>query len=151
MSDPIVSPPSLTGFQSWAAAVMGLTTIVIPANDPGYNYAFQVATNIAPQAPWFSADIQTLVTYKIAASQLLQYQQDQPGQTFFATARKNFGMNSFVAGVITSTSDETTSASMTIGKGLSNLDLMSLQLATNPYGRQALAFMQALGTNWGLS
>jgi len=149
-SDPIISPPTLAGFITWAKAVMGVTTTIIPDNSSAYTYAFQVALAIAPQMPGLP-DIQTLTTYNIAGSQLLMYAQDQTNQTFFTNARKTYGMNSFVAGVINSAGDESTHQGMTVGKQMSNMDLLSLQLATNPYGRQALAFMGAMGSLWGLS
>lgn len=149
-SDPIISPPTLAGFIAWAKAVMGLTTAIIPDNSTAYAYAYQVALNVTPQMPGVP-DIQTLTTYNIGGSQLLMYAQDQSGQTFFSTARTKYGMNSFVAGVINSSGDESTHQSMTVGKQMSNMDLLSLQLATNPYGRQALAFMGSIGSLWGLT
>jgi len=152
MADPITNPPTLTGFVAWSQAVMGLTSIVIPPTDPGYAYAFQIALDVVPQD--FAAtvpDIYTLTVYNWAGSQLLQFQQDQPGQTFFADARAAYGINSFVAGVISSASDVSTSESLAVGKGLQNLSLLDLQRVKDPYGRQAIAFMQAIGTLWGLT
>ena len=60
-------------------------------------------------------------------------------------------MNNFVAGVVNAASDVTTSESLSVGKGLQNLDLISLEAIKNPYGRQAIAYMQSLGTLWGLT
>ena len=152
MADPIVSPPTLTGFITWSRAVMGLTSIVIADNDVGYAYAYQVSLDMVPTD--FSAtlpDIYTLTVYNMAGSNLLQWQQDYPGQTFFVDARAAYGINNFVAGVINAASDTTTSEALSVGKGLQNLDLISLQAIKNPYGRQAMAFMQSLGTLWGLT
>jgi len=152
MSDPITNPPTLAGFIAWAQAVMGLTSIVIPPTDAGYNYAFNIALDVVPQD--FAStipDIYTLTVYNWAGSQLLQFQQDQPGQNFFATARNAYGINNFTAGVINSASDVSTSESLTIGHGLQNLSMMDLQRIKDPYGRTALGFMQSIGTLWGLT
>ena len=152
MSDPITSPPTLAGFVAWSQAVMGLNSVVISPTDPGYTYAFQVALDLVPLD--FSntlPDIYTITVYNYGGSLLLQFQQDYAGQTFFADARKGYGMNNFVAGVISSASDVSTSETLTIGKGLQNLQLLDLQAIKDPYGRQALAFMQTIGTLWGLT
>jgi hypothetical protein len=152
MSDPITSPPTLAGFVAWSQAVMGLNSVVISPTDQGYAYAFQIALDIVPKD--FSntvPDIYTLTVYNWGGSQLIQWQQDYTGQTFFADARKAYGINNFVAGVISSASDVSTSETLTIGKGLQNLQLLDLQAIKDPYGRQALAFMQTIGTLWGLT
>jgi len=152
MSDPITSPPTLTGFIAWSRAVMGIPTIALADNDPGYAYAFQIALDLVPlDFSTASPDIYTLTVYNWGGSQLLQFQQDYAGQTWFASARASYGINSFVAGVINSAADSSTSESLTIGKGLSNLSLIDLQRLKDPYGRQALAWMQTIGTLWGLT
>lgn len=152
MTDPITNPPSLTGFIAWSRAVMGLSTTVIADNDPGYAYAYQIATDLVPMD--FAQglpDIYTLTVYNWAGSQLLQFQKDIAGQTFFADARASYGINSFVAGVVDSANDVSTGEHLAVGKGLQNLQLIDLQRIKDPYGRQALAFMQTLGTLWGLT
>jgi len=152
MSDPITSPPTLAGFVAWSQAVMGLNSVVISPTDQGYAYAFQIALDIVPKDFANTVpDIYTLTVYNWGGSQLIQWQQDYAGQTFFADARQAYGMNNFVAGVISSASDVSTSETLTIGKGLQNLQLLDLQAIKDPYGRQALAFMQTIGTLWGLT
>jgi len=151
MSDPITTP-SLAGFIAWTRAVMGIPTTAIADNDVGYQYAYQVALDLVPlDFSVASPDIYTLTVYNLGGSNLLQWQQDISGQTFFAAARQAYGMNNFVAGVINSAGDVSTSESLAVGLGLQNLDLISLEAIKNPYGRQAMAFMQSLGTLWGLT
>lgn len=151
MTTPITTP-TLEGFIAWTRTVMGLSTIVIPDDSPGYVYAYQVALDSVPlELGSVSPSIYTLTVYNWGGSLLLQFQQDITGQTFFADARKAYNMNSFVAGVISSASDEGTSESLTVGKGLQNLQLIDLQRIKDPYGRQALSFMQSISTLWGLS
>ena len=149
MTSPITSPPSLAGFENWTRAVMGLSTIVMPVNAPGYAYAYQVALDLVPlDFAKMSPDIYTLTVYNMGGSLLIQWQQDQPGQTYFEDLRRDYNMNGFVAGVISSASDVSTSQTLAVGQGLQNLDLISLQAIKNPYGRQAIAFMQSLGKNY---
>ena len=151
MSNPITTP-SLVGFIAWTRAVMGIPTTVIADNDIGYSYAYQVALDLVPlDFSVLSPDIYTLTVYNLGGSNLLQWQQDITGQTIFADARKSYGINNFVAGVISGAGDVSTNESLVIGAGLQNLDLISLQAIKNPYGRQAMAFMQSLGTLWGLT
>lgn len=152
MASPIISPPSLNGFIAWAKWAMGIPTTAMAPDDPGWLYAFTVAQDLVPtDLASGLPDIYTLTVYNFGGSLLIQWQQDYPGQTFWEDARKQFGVSSFTAGVIESASDVTTSESLAIGEGLKNLTLMDLQRIKDPYGRQALAYMQALGTCWGLS
>lgn len=144
--------PTLAGFTAWIYAVMGIPLAALPNTDPGIATAYDFAIEmVPPYMATLSPTIYTATVYNWGGSQLLQWQQDQPGQTYFAQARQAFGINNFVAGVVLSASDNGTSESMQIGQGLSNLDLVSLQRIKDPYGRQAIAYLQQLGTLWGLT
>ena len=152
MTDPIDTVPTLAGFIAWSRVAMGIPTTAIADDAPGYAAAYQVAIAVVPtDYAATEGAIYTLTVYNWAGSQLIQFQHDIRGQSFFEDARRAFGVNSFVAGVVNSASDEGTSESLTIGKGLQNLSLMDMQRLKDPYGRQALAFMQTFGTLWGLS
>jgi hypothetical protein len=152
MADPIVSPPSLNGFITWAQAVMGIPTTAMSPTDPGWNYAYVVALDIVPRDFAVAVpDIYTLTVYNWAGSQLLQFQQDYPGQTYFTQLRAQFGINNFVAGVVNSAGDVSTHEALSIGHGLRDLSLLDLQRIKDPYGRVALSYMQQLGTLWGLT
>ena len=152
MTNPIVYPPTLEGFIAFTRTTMGIPLTAIFDTDPGYAISFQVALDLVPyDFAKSSPDIYTLTVYNFAGSQLLQTQPDSPGQTYFAEVRKAYGINSFVAGVIDTSADSTTSQHMLVGQGLQNLSIMDLQRLKDPYGRQALAYMQAIGTLWGLT
>ncbi len=153
MTNPIVSPPTLDGFIAWSYWALGVPTTAMSPTDVGWAYAYQVALDLVPcEINQASKDIYTLTVYNIGANNLIQFQQDYAGQTFWDDARKSYGINNFVAGVINSASDEGTGESLTIGEGLQNLDLLSLNLLKTPWGRQALAYMQALGQSpFGIS
>jgi len=144
--------PSLAGFIAWTRAVMGIPTTAIPDNDPGYAISYEVALEVVPQDfAGVAPSIYTLTVYNWGGSQLIQYQQDIVGQTFFADARAAYNINSFVAGVVDSANDVSTGEHLVVGKGLQNLQLIDLQKLKDPYGRQALAYMQSIGTLWGLT
>ena len=147
----IENPPTLAGFIAWTRAVMGIPTTVMADDNPGFEYAFAIAVDMVPLDLNRIPDIYTLTVYNWGGSNLIQFQPDPVGQTFFADARKAYGVNSFVAGVIEHAADSTTSESLAIGHGLKNLDILSLQKLKDPYGRQALAYMMAIGPLWGLS
>jgi hypothetical protein len=144
--------PTLAGFITFCRNVVGISTDAMPDADPGFQNALDYAALWIPlYLNQLSPGLFTVCTYNWAASLLIQYQQDQPGQVFFAQARQSYGISNFVPGVISSASNEATSQSMTIGKGLSNMSLTDLQRVKDPYGRQALAILMDLGTLWGLT
>ncbi len=152
MASPIASTPTLDGFIAWAQAVMGIPTTAMSPTDPGWNYAFVVALDIVPtDFASMVPDIYTLTVYNWAGSQLLQFQQDYPGQNYFTQLRAKFGINNFVAGVINAAGDVSTHESLAVGHGLRDLSMLDLQRIKDPYGRVALSYMQQLGTLWGLS
>ena len=152
MSDPIISPPTLDGFVAWAQWAMGVPTTAMSPTDPGWNFAFTISQDLVPlDFLQVNPDIYTLTVYNYGGSLLLNWQQDYPGQTYWADARKQFGTSSFTAGVIETANDVTTGESIAIGLGLKNLTLMDLQRLKDPYGRTATGFMQAIGTLWGLT
>lgn len=144
--------PTLDGFTAFCRNVAGITEDVMPADDPGFQIALDVGLAWIPCVlKQISGAIYTYTVYQWGVSWLLQWQNDQPGQTFFTDMRSRYGVNNLVPGVISATADESTSTSLTVGAGLSNMDLVSLQEIKNPYGRAAVATLMALGPVWGLS
>ena len=145
--------PTLAGFIVFCRSVVGIPTAVMADDDAGFQQALDFSLEWIPVVPLtaISPVLYTSAVYNWAASNLIQYQPDPTGQVFFTNARSSFGVSNFMAGVISSASNEATSQSMTVGKGLQNLSLIDLQRVKDPYGRQALAILQQLGTLWGLS
>ena len=131
---------------------MGISTVVLPDNSPSIDWAYQVAVAIVnPDLAQAEGPIYLLAVYNLAASNLINFAQDQAGQTYFTTLRDQFEINSFVPGVISSSSDVGTSESMTISKAFEELTLADLQYLKDPYGRQYLMFAQRAGTLWGIT
>lgn len=144
--------PSLAGFITWARTAIGVTTAQLPDDSVWFVYAYNVAIEIVyTQINCVSPTIYTLAVYNLAGDNLINFAQDVPPSTFFADARKNFLIYSFVAGVITSSADQSTSQSLGVPESLKNLTLGNLQNLKTPWGRAYLAFAQDMGTLWGLS
>lgn len=144
--------PTLVGFTAYCRNVAGITDAVMPDADPGFQIALDVGLAWIPCVlKQISGAIYTYTVYQWGVSWLLQWQNDQTGQDFFTTMRARYGVNNLVAGVISATADESTSDSLTVGRALSDLDLVSLQEIKNPFGRAAVATLMSLGPVWGLS
>lgn len=144
--------PTLEGYITFCRNVVGISEDAMPEEDTGFQDSLDYAGQWIPlDLSVYSPALFTAATYNWAASLLIQYQPDQEGQVFFTNARSAFNVSNFAAGVISSASNEATSQSMTVGKGLQNMTLTDLQRVKDPYGRAALAILQDLGTLWGLS
>jgi hypothetical protein len=150
--------PTLEGYIQFCQTVVGIPLEVLPSDSIQYQISYEVALQLVPYEymAQMSPQIATLCVYYWGASVLINYGQDNPNaeppnNTYFQSARTSFGVGNFVAGVITSASDQGTSESMAVGQGLQNLTLTDLERLKDPYGRQALAWMQSIGTLWGLS
>ena len=145
--------PTLSGFISFIRNVMGINTTVLPDNSPSIPLAYQIALDLVNlQLAIASSDIYTLAVYNLGGDNLINYAQDQTGQTYFTDLRAHFKIYSFVPGVIEETHDESTGQRLLNPEFMKNLTLSDLQNLKTPYGRQYLAFAQMYGpTIWGVS
>jgi hypothetical protein len=144
--------PTLAGFEAYCRTPVGIPTSAMPVNDPGFAIWFAIALEWVPLG--LNCIGQTTYTYTVynwGVSVLLQFQQDQANQTFFADKRAAFGVYNLVPGAVSATADEATSTTLTLGKAMSNLSLEDLQRVKDPYGRQAIAVLMEFGPLWGLS
>ena len=170
-----VPQPTLAGFTTFVRNVMGITTTVLPDGSPVIAFALAVSMGLVnPQlavAAIPSADaagvplntggftVYVLAVYNLAGSNLLSYAQDLPAAAiyknklpFFAYFRWKWNLNSFVPGVIDSSSDESTSEHMVVQEAAKSFTLANLQQLKDPYGRQYLALAQSYGPEtWGIT
>ncbi len=143
---------------------MGITTDQLPDDAPVIGYAFNIALAIVSLELNLidcSGVIYSDAVYNFGGDRILNFAQDAPDappvqgssppMAFFAFTRKQYGLNSFVAGVIEAAADESTSETIAVPDSLKNITLMDLQNLKTPYGRTYLAFAQMLGTLWGLT
>lgn len=122
---------------------VGITSAALPDNSVVIDDSFAQALEIV------FADIASVsqlmydkAVNNLAAHILLEDAQDQVGQNFFATLRASFQLTKLVAGVITSTSDEGTSVSVSSPDFLTKLQMSDLQYLKTPYGRAYMAIAQ---------
>lgn len=142
--------PTFAGFQGFIANVMGIPSAALPPSSPVPQMAYDVAILIVNTALCASG-IYALAVYNLAGDNLVNYAPDQPNADYFTQLRKAYNLTGFVPGVVTSTSDEGTSASYLNSEFMKNLTLGNLQNLKTPWGRQYLIFAQDFGTLWGLT
>lgn len=160
--------PNLTDYLSFIANVMAINVAYLPTDAPIITYTLQVAITtvnpllasigtgqcyppISPPSGITPAPIYALAVYNLAGDLLINFASDQPGFTYFYDARKNYGINIFVPGVVGASADTGTSSSMVTPEFMKTFTMANLQNLKTPYGRQYLSFAQAYGTLWGLS
>lgn len=114
------------------------------------SYALAVAT-VNPDLAQASDLIYTLAVYNLATDYVINMAPDPSGSTYFTDIRSKFNLNTFTAGLVESSSDSSTSASLGMPASLKELTISDLQNMKTPWGRQYLAFAQKYGTLWGLS
>jgi hypothetical protein len=124
---------------SWSFSVA--TMLVNPA----------LATVGSPSGAATSTNLYVEAVYNLAADNLVNYAQDQPGRTYFADLRASLKINNFAAGVVQAASDQGTSDSLAVPDALKNLTLANLQSLKTPWGRAYLAMAQTYGTMWGVA
>lgn len=99
-----------------------------------------------------SPTLYTLAVYNLAADRLINFAPDQPNQTFFKDLRKDLRIADVSVGVVSGSSDESTSTSILNPEAMKNFTLQDLQTLKTPYGRTYMGLAQAYGsTIWGLT
>lgn len=156
--------PTLAGFVTFIQTVMQVpaTAIPSPATDPNVALCYNIAVDLVNSAiAQVSGDMYILAVNNLAASNLVNYYPDpigapnvagsSPAAPFFANLRNMWKLNSFVAGVVNSSSDEGTSQSLEMPEWASKLSIADLQYLKDPYGRHYMQIAQRFGSLWGLS
>jgi len=143
---------NITDFTTYVRNVAGMNTTVLPANDPGILAAYNMAIDLTPDVLLDISDLQyTTAVYNYGVSYLINWQNDQTGQTYFTNLRQTLGINSFTGGVVDSSGDQGTNMHMDMADFIKNLNMGSLQLLKDPFGRAFLAACQRIGTFWDIS
>lgn len=145
-------PPNVTDYTTFLRNVAGISTQFLPNSSPNITTTLEVATELTNLALMVSGNIYCLAVYNLATDRLINYAQDVPGQCFFYDLRKSFNINSPTLGIVSSASDENTSASYLNPDFMKQLTLMDLGMLKTPFGRTYMEFAQAFGPNlFGLS
>lgn len=154
--------PNIADFTTFIYSVVKIPQSVLPPSDPTIGYAYAVAFEIVnPAIGTASAILYSQAVYNLGVSNIINFAQDQPGapdvegsnppQPYFANLRTQWKINNFVAGEVSSSSDEGTSQSLEVPEWVKKMSLAELQYVKDPYGRQYLAIAQRYGTLWGLT
>ncbi|WP_430229692.1 hypothetical protein [Paraburkholderia tropica] len=144
--------PNATDLYTFLTTVAGVPTAALPSASAYLTWALSYAEEKTLLVLYaIGQDYYCFAVYCLATSFLLNWCPDQPGQTFFTTARKDMNLNGFVGGTIQSSADQATSESLLAPEFLKGLTLDQLQALKDPYGRAWLGAQQSLGNIWGLS
>lgn len=148
-----MNPISLAGFLLFLRNVVDFSTTVLPDADPQIEYSYEVAKatvnhflRCLPRIMYHTA------VYNLATDILINVAHDQSGLDFFRDLRKSMGLTQFVAGVISSASDQGTAEALRVPIGFNNLTIADLSNLKTPYGRVYLGIAQSFGPSlWGIS
>lgn len=135
----------------------GVDPLYLPDDYPSLLYAFNIALTFVnpvlacvPSLPGYWT-IYAIAVYNLAADNLINYANDQPGRTYFKDKRTEFGVLSLVPGLVQTSSDEGTSVGYVIPEFAKNMTLGDLQNLKTPYGRAYMNIAQQYGSIWGIS
>ena len=146
------STPTQAEFITFLRDIVDISTTYLPDDSVYITFAYEWAVQFTNEWLVFaSGEIYTQAVYNLGADTIINYAQDQTGETYFADLRAKWGIYNFVAGVATSAGDAGTTVSHAVPTSLTELSLSDLQNLKTPWGRAYLAISQKFGTAWGLS
>ncbi|EDE6352142.1 hypothetical protein [Salmonella enterica] len=140
--------PELAGFILFIRNTMGVNADALADDDPAVSLSWSMSLDwVNRQIACISPVLYSQAVYNLAASFLLNF----GSEVAFGPVREKLGINNFTAGVISASSDESTSQTRVVSDALKNLSLADLQQLKDPYGRWYLAIAQQYGDLWGLT
>jgi hypothetical protein len=165
MSGPIlgVPGPPATGYFQFVRDYMGVPAGALPDDSwwipASYNLSLDVVNiilSIVPQVGSLDYPSQyALAVYNFAADRLVTLTPDvdppffypgvKPPTPYFQYLREKFKVDSFVPGVVTFSSDVTTSVSFSVPDWFKNMTMGDLQTLKTPWGRTYMAIAQQYG------
>lgn len=148
--------PTLAGFKAWVYAFMDVPTTALDSNSLWFNWAFDASMAIVNyQLKAAPGPTYMLAVYNLGGDNLVNWVVDDPGEVpadYWSKLRLAFGINSaFFPGWVTAASDEGTSSSSELLDFFKGMTLANLLNMKTPWGRQYLAYAQAVGTLWGIT
>lgn len=140
--------PNLADFTTYVGN-QGISSAVLPTDSEYLQWALDWGTHRALQdTTGTMAPMEYVIAcYNAGTHWLLRECPDQPGQTFFQSARTQYTLTSFVAGPVLSSSDSGTSQTLAGSDAVRNLPLSAMDLIKTPWGQAFLAYQQAFGPN----
>lgn len=151
-----MSYPNQAAFLTFLRGI-GIDPLYLPDNSPSIGYAFSLAMTFVnprlacvPSLPGYWT-IYEMAVYNLGTDNLFNFAPDQEGRSYFADKRKEYDLRVLIPGVVTSSSDESTSVGYTNPEFVKNLTIGDLQNLKTPYGRVYMNIAQQYGTIWGIS
>ena len=144
--------PNIVDFLSFLNESVQIPSAALPATSVWPGYAFNQAMLLVLPAPL--GILYTLAVYNCATHLLFMMTPDLPGQNYFTNARSNsgYGIIQPSTGIIVSSFDQGTGASMTAPKWAAQMTVSQLGFFRTPWGREYLSWQQSYGpTIVGLS
>ena len=144
--------PTLQGYTAFLRAEC-FPSANLPDGSPSIVMSLQIAVDIVnPVVECASPTLYTLAVYNLATDRLINYGQDVEGQKFFANLRTKFKIDEPAVGIVSASSNESTSTTLLNPEQLKHLTLADLQTLKTPYGRRYMGIAQGYGQEtWGLS
>jgi hypothetical protein len=131
---------------------MGISTTALPDGTEQILWSYNIAIDtVSRTIQAASPTLYLVAVYNLAGDTLINLAPDAPPSTYFADIRKEWGVNDFVAGVVTGAGDESTSDTLVVPEAFKTLSLANLQNLKTQYGREYLSIAQRVGTAWGIS
>lgn len=163
MSDITIPPPeaipTYAGFLSWVRNIMGVPVQALADNSASLTFALNVATLVVNKA-FIRTGMYALMCYNLGGDNLVNFAPDvgsppftYPGtkQPYWAYLRKKYNTFGFITGVVSASSDESTSQTLATPEQYAQWTLANLQAAKTPWGRYYLGLAAQFGPIWGLS
>jgi len=149
MSQTIISQ---AGFLAFIRSPVNIPPIILPDDDWSIPFAYQMATEMVNTTLCrVSPFMYQQAVYNLGMDVLINVAQDQDGRTVFKDKRKEYKIDGFVPGVISTSSNAGTAESLfnpDVFKGFLLSDLKNLK---TPWGRMYLEIADNAGSLWGLS
>jgi hypothetical protein len=147
------TPTEADYLANFLRTTVGISTAALPdsnvAIDTSYNLALET---VNPLINAVSPVLYVQAVYNLAVDILYNIAQDTGSSTYFTDARKTWNIFGFVAGVVSTASDNGTGDSLVVPDSLSQLTLADLQNLKTPWGRAYLAIAQKWGPDlFGIS
>lgn len=155
--------PTYQGYQNFLQYVVGvppeqMPTPVTPVDMVQFSYDFALNMTywwlMCVPSQVTSMSIYATAVYNLGADTLVNYAPDIPGSddpTYWSDLRSSFNINTFTAGVVNFSSDQSTSQGTAVPDSLKQLTLGDLQNLKTPWGRMYLSLAQNIGTLWGMT
>jgi hypothetical protein len=155
----VSSGPTLAGYLLFIRNWMKITTGQLPDDSlyipASFNFAKMMVNPkmaVVPSPDPSYPNLYAIAVYNLAGDRLVNFAVDQDGETVFTDLRDKCNLAGFVSGIISSSSDETSSQSMVVAKAMETLTFFDLQTMKTPWGRAYMGFAQQMGpTDWGMS